>query len=147
MLLIDEAQEMPPNVLNELRLLNSTDYDSRTLLSVILAGDERLQHKLRRDELLPLGSRMRVRLAMHYAERDELLACLKHLLNTAGSPSLMSQALIENLCDHAAGNYRVLSTMAAQLLAVAAKEDIKQLDEALFLRVFEPPKTRSGKRA
>jgi len=145
-LLIDEAQEMPPNVLNELRLLSSTDYDSRTLLSVILAGDERLQHKLRRDELLPLGSRMRVRLAMHYAERDELLACLKHLLDTAGNPSLMSQALIENLCDHAAGNYRVLSTMAAQLLAVAAKEDIQQLDEALFLRVFEPPKVRTGKR-
>jgi len=145
-LLIDEAQEMPPNVLNELRLLSSTDYDSRTLLSVILAGDERLQHKLRRDELLPLGSRMRVRLAMRYAEREELLDCLKHLLDTAGNPSLMSQGLVENLCDHAAGNYRVLSTMAAQLLAVAAKEQIKQIDEALFLRVFEPPRTQAGKR-
>ena len=146
-LLIDEAQEMPPNVLNELRLLSSTDYDSRTLLSVILAGDARLQHKLRRDELLPLGSRMRVRLAMHYAERDELLACLKHLLQTAGNTALMSEALVENLCDHAAGNYRVLSTMAAQLLAAAAKEELKQLDEALYLRVFEPPRTQTGKRA
>ena len=44
-LLIDEAQEMPPNVLNELRLLSSTDYDSRTLLSVILAGDERSRRR------------------------------------------------------------------------------------------------------
>lgn len=61
-LLIDEAQEMPPNVLNELRLLSSTDYDSRSLLSVILVGDARLQDKLRRDELIPLGSRIRIRL-------------------------------------------------------------------------------------
>ena len=146
-LLIDEAQEMPPNVLSELRLLASTHYDSRTLLSVILAGDARLQSKLRRDELLPLGSRMRVRLAMDYADRSELIACMKHLLDTAGNPTLMSDELIQSLCDHAAGNYRVLSTMAAELLAIASKEEITQLDEALFLRVFEPPQSKTRKRA
>lgn len=143
---IDEAQEMPPNVLNELRLLSSTDYDSRTLLSIILAGDARLQDKLRRDELLPLGSRMRVRLVMDYAERAELVSCVKQLLDTAGNASLMSDGLVQNLCDHAAGNYRVLCTMSAELLAIAAKEEITQLDEALFLRVFEPPKASTGKR-
>ena len=58
-LLIDEAQEMQPSVLNELRLLSSMQFDSRTLLTVILAGDGRLTNKLRRDELLPLGSRIR----------------------------------------------------------------------------------------
>jgi len=146
-LLIDEAQEMPPNVLNELRLLSSTDYDSHTLLSIVLAGDARLQNKLRRDELLPLGSRLRIRLAMDYAERSDLVACLKHLLDTAGNASLMSDELVQILCDHAMGNYRVLSTMASELLAVAAKEEKTQLDEALFLRVFEPPKTTSRKRA
>ena len=145
-LVIDEAQEMPSNVLNELRLLSSTDYDSRTLLSIILAGDARLQDKLRRDELLPLGSRMRVRLLMDYADRAELVACVKHMLDTAGNASLMSEALVQNLCDHAAGNYRVLCTMSAELLAIAAKEEITQLDEALFLRVFEPPKSSTGKR-
>jgi type II secretory pathway predicted ATPase ExeA len=60
--LIDEAQEMHPAVLNELRLLTSMHFDSRTLLSVILAGDARLSAKLRREELLPLGSRIRSRL-------------------------------------------------------------------------------------
>ena len=145
-LVIDEAQEMPPNVLNELRLLSSTDYDSRTLLSIILAGDARLQDKLRRDELLPLGSRMRVRLLMDYADRAELVACVKHMLDTAGNASLMSEGLVQNLCDHAAGNYRVLCTMSAELLAIAAKEEITQLDEALFLRVFAPPKSSTGKR-
>ena len=145
-LVIDEAQEMPANVLNELRLLSSTDYDSRTLLSINLAGDARLQDKLRRDELLPLGSRMRVRLLMDYADRAELVACVKHMLDTAGNASLMSEGLVQNLCDHAAGNYRVLCTMSAELLAIAAQEEITQLDEALFLRVFEPPKSSTGKR-
>jgi hypothetical protein len=46
------------------------------LLSVVLAGDGRLTDKLRRDELLPLGSRIRMRLAMEYARSEDLNACL-----------------------------------------------------------------------
>jgi len=76
-----------------------------------------------------------------------LIACMTHLLESAGTPSLMSEELVQILCDHAAGNYRVLSTMAAELLAVAAKEEVTQLDEALFLRVFEPPRPKARKRA
>ena len=72
-LLIDEAQEMNPKVLSELRLLSSMQFDSRTLLSVVLAGDSRLTDKLRREELLPLGSRIRTRLALEYADREELI--------------------------------------------------------------------------
>jgi general secretion pathway protein A len=135
-LLIDEAQEMHPGVLNELRLLSSMQFDSRTLLTVVLAGDARLTTKLRRDELLPLGSRIRTRLVMEYADRNELMACLKHLLATAGNASLMTPELRQTLCDHALGNYRVLTSMAAELLASAAQQEITQLDEKLYLEVF-----------
>ncbi len=146
-LLIDEAQEMPPPVLNELRLLASTHFDSRTLLSVVLAGDARLTTKLRRDDLLPLGSRIRARLVMEYAARDELLACLKHLQATAGNATLMTPELMKTLCDHAVGNYRVLTSMAAELLASAAQHDITQLDEKLYLSVFGTPPITKRKSA
>jgi len=135
-LLIDETQEMHPAVLSELRLLSSMQFDSRTLLTVVLAGDGRLTSKLRRDELLPLGSRIRTRLVMEYADRNELMICLKHLLATAGNASLMTPELMQTLCDHAAGNYRVLTSMAAELLASAAQQEITQLDEKLYLEVF-----------
>lgn len=136
MLLIDEAQEMHPQVLSELRLLTSDRFDSRQLLTVVLAGDGRLPQKLRRDDLLPLGSRIRIRLSTEYAEREELLGCLKHLLASAGNASLMSPELMQTLCDHALGNYRVLTTMAAELLATAAAEERAHLDEGLFLQCF-----------
>jgi general secretion pathway protein A len=139
MLLIDEAQEMSPAVLCELRLLASTRFDSRPLLSVILAGDARLTEKLRREELLPLGSRIRTRIVMEYATRDELLACLDHLLATAGNPKLMTSELMHTLCDHALGNYRVMSTLAAELLSAAAQREATHLDEKLYLEVFSPP--------
>jgi len=145
-LLIDEAQEMHPGVLNELRLLSSMQFDSRTLLSVVLAGDGRLNAKLRRDELLPLGSRIRIRLLMEYADRNELMDCLKYLLSTAGNANLMTPELMQVLCDHALGNYRVLTTMAAELLALACQQELTQLDEKLYLEAFAtaPPRSRKS---
>jgi type II secretory pathway predicted ATPase ExeA len=143
-LLIDEAQEMYPNVLNELRLLSSHRFDSRNLLSVVLAGDGRLTHKLRRDELLPLGSRIRTRLTLEYAVREELAGCLNHLLASAGNAGLMTPQLKSALCEHAVGNYRVLTGMAAELLDTAAQRELAQLDEKLFLELYActPANTR-----
>lgn len=146
-LLIDEAQEMPPTVLNELRLLSSTQFDSRLLLSVVMAGDNRLSLKLRRDDLLPLGSRIRTRLVMEYAGRDELIACISHLLRAAGNASLMTPELMKTLCDHAVGNYRVLTSLAGELLAAAAQRELTQLDEKLYLELFGSPTAATRKRA
>ena len=146
-ILIDEAQEMHPAVLNELRLLTSMHFDSRTILTVILAGDVRLVTKLRREELLPLGSRIRTRLHMEYASREALIECLEHLQRSAGNSSLMTAELIHTLCEHALGNYRVLTTMAAELLAAAAHQQRPQLDEQLYLEVFGASTAPARKRA
>jgi len=126
-----------------LRLLASARLDSQPLLCVVPAGDARLLDKLRREELIPLGSRVRTQLATEHASRDELLQGLAHLLTEAGNASLMTQPLRHTLCDHAAGNYRILTTMAAELLAVATKRELPQLDEKLYLEIFSPPHTRS----
>jgi general secretion pathway protein A len=135
-LLIDEAQEMAPAVLNELRILTAARFDSRSILTVILAGDARLAHMLGREDLLPLGSRIRARLALEPASSEQLRACLQHLLKSAGNPRLMTPELIHTLCDHALGNYRVLVTMASELLSVAARREIDVLDEGLYLEHF-----------
>ncbi len=137
-LLVDEAQEMTAQVLSELRLLSSSSFDSQSLLCIVMAGDARLTERLRREELIPLGSRIRTRLATEFASRDELLACLEHLLAGAGNASLMTPSLRHTLCDHAAGNYRILTTMAAELLATAAQKDLAVLDDKLYLDVFAP---------
>jgi len=143
-LLIDEAQEMHPRVMSELRILSSTRFDSRSLLSVVLAGDGRLLNKLRCDELLPLGSRVRTRLVMEAASREELVACLNHLMRSAGNPKLMTRPLVDALAEHAMGNYRAMTIMAADLFAVAMHRELPQLDEKLFLEVFDPSASKTA---
>jgi len=135
-LLIDEAQELLASVLAELRLLASTEFDSRAVLSVVMAGDQRLNEKLRHDDLRPLGSRIRLRLTMDAATGAELNTCLTHLLEQAGNPTLMTEALKSTICDHALGNYRAMTTIAANLLTVAAEHELSQLDEKLYFEVF-----------
>jgi general secretion pathway protein A len=146
-ILADEAQEMNSLVLNELRLLASARFDSQSLLCIVLSGDARLLEKLRREDLIPLGSRIRTRLATEVATRDDLLACLDHLLASAGNASLMTRELRNTLVDHAAGNYRIFISMAGELLMSAAQREITTLDEKLYLQVFARPDAPATRRA
>ena len=135
-LLIDEAQEMHAKVLTELRILSSTRLDSRVILSVVLAGDRRLTEKLRSEDLLALGSRIRLRLALEAATTEELLAVLEHLLRTAGNKALMTEGLCQTLAERSAGNYRVLVNLGGELLAEGVRREAKRLDEKLFLELY-----------
>lgn len=138
-LILDEAQEALSTVFGELRTLASKELDSRQLLCVVFAGDLRLPERLRSPELLPLGSRIRRRLTLDYASRDELLACLDHLLAAAGNPSLMTSELKVTLAEHAAGNYRVLMNLSDELLTLAADRELVRLDDKLYLEAFAQP--------
>lgn len=146
-LLVDEAQEMKPAVLNELRLLGSADLDSRSILTVILAGDHRLADHLQTPELLPLASRVRSRLRIESTPAEQLRETLRHLLKEAGNARLCSAGLISALCEHAAGNYRLLMNMANDLLSEALRRELDTLDEKLFFEVFDLQGQGSKKRA
>jgi general secretion pathway protein A len=138
-LIIDEAQEMLATVFGELRVLTSKDFDSRSLLCVVVAGDARLPERLRTPELLPFGSRIRRRLHLEPASRDELCTCLDHVLDVAGNPGLMTTELKVTIAEHAAGNYRVMMNIADELLVAAAERELPRLDEKLYFEVFQPP--------
>jgi general secretion pathway protein A len=146
-LVIDEAQESAPAVLSELRLLSSVELDSRSILTVILSGDGRLKAKLESPELLPLASRVRSRLRAEPLSAAQLADCLNHLLRAAGNPKLMSPALVQTLCEHAAGNLRLLMNMGDELLAAASQREVDRLDEKLYFEVFALDPKPAGKRA
>lgn len=135
-LLIDEAQEMDPDVLSELRLLASSHFDSRPILTVVLAGDGELLQLLRTPRLIALASRIRARLSLEYATPKQLAELLTHLLGQAGNPRLMTPGLMNTLCEHAAGNRHILCNMAADLLAEGMRREVSQLDEKLYLETF-----------
>lgn len=145
-LLIDEAQEMDPRVLSELRILSSAEFDATALLTVVLSGDGRLLEMLRQEDLVPLGSRIRARLRTEPASREQLLDLLMHALATAGNAHVMTRELMDVLVDHSAGNYRLLMTLSAELLARGLVGEMKQLDEKLYLEAFQSNRPNASTR-
>lgn len=134
-LLVDEAQEMSPMLLAELRLLGSTKLDTCTIITVILCGDRRLEDKLRTPDLLPVASRIRTRLVLDAEAPDVLGTMLRHLLATAGNAALMTDELQRTVCEHATGNRRVLMNLCNELLVLAVAKNAKRLDESLYLEL------------
>ena len=147
-LIVDEAQESLPAVLRELRLLMSRNFDSQSLLFVVLAGDLRLAETLRHPDLLPLESRIRTRARLDALSPDELQAAMHHVLDAAGNAQLLTPGALSALAEHALGNQRAMMIMGGQLLQAAVARDARQIDEKLFFEIFTaaPPKQERKRR-
>lgn len=144
-LLIDEAQEAKPETLCELRLLQSAHFDSISYLTVVLCGDQRLLDLLRHPTLLPLESRLRVRLNLEYATPEELLELLDHILEKAGNRQLLTKEVMETMVDHAGGNIRTLMNTGSELLEAALATEASHIDEKLYLDLLGAPPSRTQK--
>ena len=135
-IMIDEAQSMHNETMTELARLASTLFDSRTILTIILCGDTRLNERFRDPELFPIGTRIRSRYATESATQEELMTLLTERLERAGNGALMTKGLIATLAEHSAGNPRVLLNTADELFAKAAERNVTQIDEKLFLEAY-----------
>ena len=143
-LLIDEAQEMDADVLSELRLMTSDDFDTKLLLTVIFCGDYGIFEKFKMPRIIPLANRIRTRLVFEPATKEELTTYIKHALKIAGNSNLMTPELIHTVVERSGGNYRALMILSNELLTEAIARDQTILDEKLYLDIFSIPKRKSG---
>ncbi len=115
-LIIDEAQNLQPEVLEQIRLLTNLETDQRKLLQILLLGQPELRDLLERPELRQLAQRITARFHLDPLSRKETAAYVTHRLGVAGirrslfPPSLMKSLhrktggiprLINILCDRA----------------------------------------------
>ncbi len=136
-LLIDEAQEMNDKVFSELRILSADQFDSRCLLTIVLAGDSRLPKRLQTPDLQPLRSRIRTQVTLEAQTVDDAASTLKCLLEEAGNANLFTDQLSYTIAEHALGNFRAIVTIANKLLMEAAKQRMQVIDEQLYLKLTD----------
>lgn len=82
---IDEAQDMPGELLEEVRLLSNLETDDRKLLQIVLVGQPELRDVLGRPQLRQLAQRVLVRSHLGALDRHETEAYIRHRLAVAGS--------------------------------------------------------------
>ncbi len=138
-LIIDEAQNLSVDVLEQIRLLTNLETDKRKLLQVIMLGQPELNRILDRSEMRQLAQRVTARYHLEPLSKNEIDGYLSHRLAVAGvERPLFPQVtvnklyrltggvprLINLLCDRALlGAYvKGLNVVSPQLLIVAASE-------------------------
>src|ERR1700744_1703285 len=84
-LVVDEAQNLAPEVLEKVRLLTNLETNTQKLLQIILIGQPELRELLDRNELRQLGQRIPGRYHLNPLSREECSAYVRHRLRVAGA--------------------------------------------------------------
>ncbi|MBU2548521.1 MAG: AAA family ATPase [Proteobacteria bacterium] len=83
-LIIDEAQNLPNDTLEELRLLSNLETEKKKLLQIILVGQLELEEKLKQEDLKQLDQRITIRYRLKPLSREDTEAYIRHRLRVAG---------------------------------------------------------------
>ncbi len=92
LLIIDEAQNLPRQVLEQIRILSNLETDKEKLLQIVLVGQLNLKDLLRSPELRQLDQRVSIRYELKPLTREETGAYVAHRLTIAGGGSVVSFA-------------------------------------------------------
>jgi general secretion pathway protein A len=133
LIIVDEAQNLADEVLEEIRLLTNLEVVDSKLLQVILAGQPELERKLEKPNLRQLGQRVAVRARLEPLGEDDTAAYVRHRLKIAGAKDvdLFSAKALATVWRRTAGLPRLINILCEQSLMNAFGADKKRVDESL----------------
>ncbi len=138
LLVVDEAQNLSPQVLALLPTITNFEWDQTGRLALVLAGQLGLRQRLRLAHLEPLAQRITVRYTLNGFDRDTVARYVKHRLEIAGvTHPLFTDSAIEALLNASRGVMRRIDTLAHHALAVAATKAAKLVEPEHVLHAAE----------
>jgi len=130
-LIIDEAQNLSPDVLEQMRLLTNLETSERKLLQIILLGQPELAAMLERPELRQLAQRIVARYHLGPLTKPEVAAYVRHRLEVAGAQHpLFPPALMGRLHRLSNGVPRVLNVLCDRALLGAFVQGKERVDRS-----------------
>jgi len=131
LLVIDEAHAMPPESLEEVRLLSNLETDRHKLVNIMLFGQPELDALLADRRLRQLRDRVIHRFELPPLPRDEATAYIDHRLRIAGwrGGRLFTPAAISLLLKASRGRARRINLLADKALLAAYAEGVKQVEK------------------
>jgi general secretion pathway protein A len=118
-LIIDEAQNLPPAVLEQIRILSNLETDKEKLLQIILVGQCNLQAVLRSPDMRQLDQRVSIRYELTALDREAVAAYITHRLTIAGGSSVavtFASDAIDELHRRSGGIPRLINLMCDRAL-------------------------------
>ena len=130
-LIIDEAQNLAPEALEELRMLSNINADKSLVLQLVLVGQPELRMLLRRPGLEQFAQRVSVAYYLEALSLEETVAYVRHRLKVAGgNPRLFDSDALEWVHRASRGVPRVVNTICDMALVYAYASGQTQVDRA-----------------
>lgn len=119
-LILDEAQDLRPDVLSILRTLTNYEMDSRLVLSILLAGQMPLREILKREVHEAITKRLAHYAYLRLLSRGETLQYVTHRCTIAGASTVPFDArALDALFEVSCGNLRAIDSLAYKALELA----------------------------
>ncbi len=129
-LVIDEAQNLEPVVLEQLRLLSNLETETDKLLQLIIVGQPELEEVLDRRELRQLKQRLTVRYRLTNMDAEDTALYVRHRLKVAGftGGQIFTDKALAHIYRLTAGLPRLINILCDRALLVAYTNEQNQVD-------------------
>lgn len=137
-IIIDEAQNLSPAVLEEIRLLSNLEADNFKLVQIVLVGQPELQKVITRPELRQLRQRISVHCHLEPLTREETEAYVYHRLAMAGNRNALrwQEGTFDTLHGYSAGIPRLINVFCDFVLLAAFVEETRDISLEMLEEVI-----------
>ncbi|MDD2388633.1 MAG: AAA family ATPase [Desulfobacterales bacterium] len=136
-LIIDEAQNLATEMLEQLRLLSNLEAEKHHLLQMVLVGQPELKYKLQRKELEQFVQRITVHCHLDALNPEEVDDYIRFRLKVAGAEKhdIFGQKAVESISNYSKGIPRLINILCDTALVYGFADGLKTIDEKVIENV------------
>lgn len=138
-LVIDEAQNLEPDVLEQVRMISNLETERDKLIQIILAGQPELNDILSKHELRQLNQRITVRCRLTPMKLNDTVSYINHRLKISGSriPDIFSASALKRIYRFSQGIPRLINVACEQALVKAWTQETRIVSSAIVAEVIK----------
>lgn len=132
-LVIDEAQNLEPPVLEQIRLISNLETDREKLIQIVLSGQPEFVQMLKRNEMRQLSQRINVRYHLQAMDFQDTVHYINHRLDVAGGRSgvIFSRSAMKRIYKYSRGLPRLVNAACDRALLVGYTRDTARIDSRI----------------
>jgi general secretion pathway protein A len=134
-LVIDEAQNLSRDVLEEVRLISNLETEREKLLQIVLVGQPELKALLAREDLRQLSQRITVRYHLKRIDEGDIHSYIHHRIRIAAGgrePVAFAKGAVKRICKYSKGLPRLINSVCDRALLLAYTKDAREISGAMI---------------
>ena len=130
-LIIDEAQNLSPKAMEELRMLSNLEAEKHHLIQMILVGQPELKYKIQRPDLMQFAQRVTVNCHLNGLNREEVAEYIQYRMKVAGAENrnYFNEEAVDSIYRYSRGIPRMINVICDAALVYGFADELKTIDK------------------